>query len=335
MACATVAEAYADFVKQSTKPCHPHRIGATTCGSPSPAAPASLAAPSSRGCAQRDTTSSPLSAATSPTPPRYGTRWPAGSAPARSRAWTRSCTSPAHRFDGGRWSASRKAELIRSRVDSTRLLVDHLAALDASPATFVSASAVGYYGDRGDEAIDETSSAGDGFLAELCSGWEAEARRAEEAGMRTVLLRSGILLSQQGGALARMLMPFKLGLGGPIGGGRQWLPWIARNDAAGAVEFALTHEALTGPVNLVAPGVRHQSRLREGAGSCAEPAGVRTAARLRRAAPVRRDGRADVALGSAGRAERAHRGRLRVRSRRGPRAPSPKRWPTTWRPPPS
>ena len=158
-------------------------------------------------------------------------------------------------IDGGRWSASRKAELSGSRVDSTRLLVDHLAALDASPATFISASAVGYYGDRGDEAIDESSSAGDGFLAELCAGWEAEARRAEEAGMRTVVLRSGILLSQQGGALARMLMPFKLGLGGPIGGGRQWLPWIARSDAAAAIEFALTHAELAGPINLVAPGV--------------------------------------------------------------------------------
>jgi uncharacterized protein (TIGR01777 family) len=154
----------------------------------------------------------------------------------------------------GRWSADRKALLHRSRIDSTRLLVDHLAALDVSPATFVCASAVGYYGDRGDEELDESSSTGEGFLAELCNDWEVEARRAEEAGMRPVMLRSGILLSKQGGALAKMLTPFKLGMGGPIGGGHQWLPWVARSDAAAAAEFALTHEALRGPVNVVSPG---------------------------------------------------------------------------------
>lgn len=155
----------------------------------------------------------------------------------------------------GRWSASRKELLRRSRLDSTRLLVDHLAALDAKPATLVSASAVGYYGERGDEEVTEASDPGEGFLAELCRDWEAEARRAEEAGIRTVQLRSGILLSRQGGALAKMLTPFKLGLGGPIGSGRQWLPWVARSDAAAAAEFALTHEELRGPVNVVAPGV--------------------------------------------------------------------------------
>lgn len=154
----------------------------------------------------------------------------------------------------GRWSASRKELLRRSRLDSTRLLVDHLAALDTKPATLVSASAVGYYGNRGDEEITEASDPGEGFLAELCREWEAEAQRAEEAGIRTVQLRSGILLSQQGGALAKMLTPFKFGLGGPIGSGRQWLPWVARSDAAAAAEFALTHEELRGPVNVVAPG---------------------------------------------------------------------------------
>jgi uncharacterized protein (TIGR01777 family) len=155
----------------------------------------------------------------------------------------------------GRWSASRKELLRRSRIDSTELLVNHLSELDAKPATLVSASAVGYYGAHGDEEVTERSDAGEGFLAELCRDWEAEARRAEDAGIRSVQLRSGILLSQQGGALAKMLTPFKFGLGGPIGSGRQWLPWVARSDAAAAVEFALTHDQLTGPVNVVAPGV--------------------------------------------------------------------------------
>ena len=155
----------------------------------------------------------------------------------------------------GRWSVARKAVLTRSRIDSTRLLVDHLAGLDQSPSSFVSASAVGYYGDRGDEEINEASTAGEGYLAELCRDWEAEALRAQDAGMRTVLLRSGILLSRQGGALAKMLMPFKLGLGGPIGSGKQWLPWVARSDAVAAVGFALEHEALAGPINVVSPGV--------------------------------------------------------------------------------
>jgi uncharacterized protein (TIGR01777 family) len=155
----------------------------------------------------------------------------------------------------GRWSASRKELLRRSRIDSTNLLIDHLSELDAKPATLITASAVGYYGNRGEEEVTERSDPGEGFLAELCRDWEAEARRAEDLGIRSVQLRSGILLSQQGGALAKMLTPFKFGLGGPIGSGRQWLPWVARSDAAAAVEFALTHEELTGPINVVAPGV--------------------------------------------------------------------------------
>jgi uncharacterized protein len=153
----------------------------------------------------------------------------------------------------GRWTPERKKILRTSRVDSTRVLVDSLARLKKKPRAFLSASAVGYYGDRGDEVLTETSRAGEDFLARLASDWEAEAIRAEASGMRTVILRFSVVLSRKGGALARMLTPFRMGVGGRLGSGKQWMSWIALEDVAQTARFAIEDEKLNGAVNMVAP----------------------------------------------------------------------------------
>ena len=153
----------------------------------------------------------------------------------------------------GRWTASRKAELRRSRIEATRLLIDHLRTLKPPPRAFVSASAVGYYGDRGDEVLVEESAAGDGFLAELVSDWEHEASRAAEVGCTTALVRLGVVIAGEGGALSRMLLPFRLGVGGRLGNGRQWMSWITLEDAVGGLAHVID-EGLGGPLNVVAPG---------------------------------------------------------------------------------
>ena len=154
----------------------------------------------------------------------------------------------------GRWSEGRKRELVDSRVEATRLLANHLERLpvEARPSIFVSASAVGFYGNGGDEELSEAAPRGEGFLAELCADWEAQARRVAFLGVRSVQLRTGIVLSKEGGVLPRMLLPFKLGLGGRLGSGRQWMSWIGLEDASRAIEFAL-NEPIEGPLNLVAP----------------------------------------------------------------------------------
>lgn len=154
---------------------------------------------------------------------------------------------------GGRWTLARKAILRSSRVDATRALVDALACLRPKPRVLICASAVGYYGDRGGEILTESSGAGTGFLAALACDWEAEAMRAQSSGIRTVLVRFGVILSAEGGALPRMLTPFKLGVGGRLGSGKQWMPWIALEDAIGAIRFAIANAQLSGAVNLVAP----------------------------------------------------------------------------------
>lgn len=154
---------------------------------------------------------------------------------------------------GGRWTASRKEILRRSRVDSTRHLVSALAQLKNKPRVLVSASAVGYYGDRGDEVLTETSSPGADFLAQLCRDWELEAAAAERESIRTVILRFGIVLAPHGGALAKMLLPFRLGVGGRLGNGRQWMSWISLTDAVLLIRHAIANENLRGPVNAVAP----------------------------------------------------------------------------------
>jgi uncharacterized protein len=154
---------------------------------------------------------------------------------------------------GGRWTPARKAILRSSRVDATRALVGALGLLRQKPRVLVSASAVGYYGDRGGEILTESSGAGAGFLAELARDWEAEAVRAESNGIRTVLARFGVILSAEGGALPRMLTPFKLGVGGRLGSGEQWMPWIALEDVISAIRFAIANSQLSGAVNVVAP----------------------------------------------------------------------------------
>lgn len=153
----------------------------------------------------------------------------------------------------GRWSEERKRRIRDSRVEGTRLLSEALAELQTPPGLLVSASAVGFYGDRGDEVLDEDSPPGTGFLADVCREWEAAADAARERGVRVVHTRFGVVLSREGGALAKMLMPFKLGLGGRVGSGKQYWSWVALDDLIGAVQHTIAHEELSGPVNVTAP----------------------------------------------------------------------------------
>jgi uncharacterized protein (TIGR01777 family) len=152
-----------------------------------------------------------------------------------------------------RWNEEQKARIRDSRVRGTTLLAETLAKLQKAPKVLLSGSAVGFYGDRGDEVLTENSRAGDGFLAELCVAWEAATAPAREAGIRVSHLRTGIVLAGNGGALPKMLMPFKLGLGGKLGSGSQWMSWIALDDEVGAIVHLLGDDAPAGPVNLTAP----------------------------------------------------------------------------------
>jgi uncharacterized protein (TIGR01777 family) len=152
-----------------------------------------------------------------------------------------------------RWSAAQKRRIERSRVLGTQTLVTALVAAERPPATLVSASAIGWYGDRGEEEVDETSGPGTGFLARVCHEWEAAALAAAKADVRVVLLRSGVVLSRRGGALQKLLVPFRLGLGGRLGSGRQWFSWISLEDEVAAIEHLLLHAQLAGPFDLVAP----------------------------------------------------------------------------------
>lgn len=152
----------------------------------------------------------------------------------------------------GRWSESVKADLRSSRLDATRTLVRTMAECERPPRVLVNASATGFYGDRGDELLDERSTRGAGFLADLAADWEATAAGAADHDVRVTMLRFGMIVGR-GGALARMLTPFRLGLGGPLGSGRQFWPWIGMDDVLGVVRFAIEREALSGPVNVVSP----------------------------------------------------------------------------------
>jgi uncharacterized protein len=153
----------------------------------------------------------------------------------------------------GRWTARKKARIRDSRTKTTRLLCESLAQLSPPPRVLVCASAVGYYGDRGAEVLREDSAPGNSFMAEVCREWEAATLAASDCGIRVVNLRFGIVLTPAGGALATMLLPFRLGLGGRFGSGRQFMSWIALDDLLEVVRHALTSEALRGPVNAVAP----------------------------------------------------------------------------------
>jgi uncharacterized protein (TIGR01777 family) len=153
----------------------------------------------------------------------------------------------------GRWTPAKKRRIRDSRVQGTRLLCDALAQLVEPPTVLVSASAIGYYGDRGDRIMTEEDRPGTDFLAEVCREWEAATAPAEERGLRVVRLRTGVVLTPAGGALHKMLTPFKLGVGGIMGNGQQYMSWIARDDVVGIIQHALTADALRGPVNAVSP----------------------------------------------------------------------------------
>ncbi len=153
----------------------------------------------------------------------------------------------------GRWTDDKKRRIRESRVKGTKLLGDALANLTAPPRAFVCASAIGYYGNRGDELLNEDSARGTDFLSEVCSEWEQATALAAEKGIRVVNARFGIILDQEGGALKKMLPPFRMGIGGRLGSGKQWMSWITLDDVINALHFALTNESLRGPVNYVAP----------------------------------------------------------------------------------
>ncbi|MEP6705418.1 MAG: TIGR01777 family oxidoreductase [Acidobacteriota bacterium] len=154
---------------------------------------------------------------------------------------------------GLRWTDEKKKAIRDSRVQGTNNLINALALLEKKPKVFITGSAIGFYGDRGDEVVSETSRAGDTFLADVSREWEMESRRAEDLGIRTVLLRTGIVLSKDGGALATMMTPFKFGVGGVIGSGKQWMSWVSLDDVVGIVNFAIENENLRGAVNVVSP----------------------------------------------------------------------------------
>ena len=153
----------------------------------------------------------------------------------------------------GRWTASKKTKIRDSRVTGTRNLVHALLEAKDRPRVLISASAIGYYGDRGDELLNELSTSGSGFLADVCREWEAAAQPAVNAGIRTALVRTGVVLSRDGGALKKMLLPFQMGIGGNIGSGRQWMSWIHLQDWIGAIHHILKNDLVQGPVNLVGP----------------------------------------------------------------------------------
>src|SRR3954465_12808568 len=153
----------------------------------------------------------------------------------------------------GRWTPAKKKAIYESRVGGAQTLSDAIAGCQRAPGVFLSASAIGYYGSRGDEPLDEESSLGEGYLAEVAREWESATGAARRAGTRVVNLRFGVVLSPQGGALQKMLTPFRLGLGGRIGNGKQWFSWITIDDTVDAILLALDQERVRGPVNIVAP----------------------------------------------------------------------------------
>ena len=173
----------------------------------------------------------------------------------------------------GRWTAARKAAILSSRVEGTRAIVDAIAGARTPPKVLVNASAVGIYGATKDRELDESAPAGTGFLAEVCQAWEAEARRAEPLGVRVATMRLGVVLAGDGGALARMIIPFRLGLGGSLGSGRQWMSWIHRDDVVALILAALENAAYAGPVNVTAPApVRNREFTKALAHAVARPA---------------------------------------------------------------
>ncbi len=152
-----------------------------------------------------------------------------------------------------KWTAQAKNKILQSRVKATQALVHAIEKAHHKPKVLVSASAIGYYGNRDGEAVDETSTKGSGFLSDVCAAWEAQARKAEDFGVRTVILRTGIVLEREGGALAKFIPPFKMFLGGPLGSGKQWMSWIHRDDLIKLIAYALENKNVSGIVNATAP----------------------------------------------------------------------------------
>ncbi|MDR3723641.1 MAG: TIGR01777 family oxidoreductase [Terracidiphilus sp.] len=182
---------------------------------------------------------------------------PAAAVPVEHPSQIEGCRAAIHlsgaNVGAQRWTSAYKREMTESRVRTTRALAETLANLKNPPQTILVASAVGIYGDRGDEILDETSSQGSGFLAGLCRQWEQAAEPARAAGIRVVHLRLGVILGPHGGALQKVLPLFRLGLGGPLGNGRQWMSWISLADAVRAIFFAVESPQINGPLNLVSP----------------------------------------------------------------------------------
>jgi uncharacterized protein len=173
----------------------------------------------------------------------------------------------------GRWTEAKRQAIRESRIAGTRNLASALAQTGSKPAVLICASAIGFYGDRGDEVLREESAGGHGFLPAVCREWEEASRMAATAGIRTVSIRIGMVLSSKGGALLKMLTPFKLGLGGRLGSGHQWMSWIHVDDVAGAIHHIMRTESLSGPVNLVSPGaVRNREFTRVFAAVLRRPA---------------------------------------------------------------
>ena len=189
--------------------------------------------------------------------PQRGVRWDpvAEPAPAEALAGRDAVVHLAGEDVAQRWSDGAKSRIRESRVTGTQNLVAGIAAVpaDARPAVLVSGSASGYYGPHGDEEVTEAAPAGEDFLATVCAGWEREALAAEPLGLRVVRVRTGIVLDREGGALATMLTPFRLGVGGPVAGGRQWMPWIALEDEVGLLLCAIDDRAYSGAINASAP----------------------------------------------------------------------------------
>ncbi len=163
-----------------------------------------------------------------------------------------------------RWTKTEKEKIRTSRIETTRVVVGCIARANFKPKVLLNASAIGFYGARGEEALDESAKSGDGFLASVCTDWEKEAARAEGFGVRTVFIRTGVVLSKNGGALAKMLPPFKFFMGGPLGSGRQIMSWVHIDDEVGGILKALEDDRIRGPLNLTAP---HSVTMKEFAGT--------------------------------------------------------------------
>ena len=152
-----------------------------------------------------------------------------------------------------RWNQKKKDRILNSRGHGTRLLAEAITKLKHKPELLISGSAIGYYGDTGDNIVDEDSTRGEGFLSDIASQWEAATQVAQDAGIRTIHIRTGIVLSPNGGVLQKMLLPFKMGFGGVVGNGKQYMSWISIDDIVGIIDYMLNNEKLSGPYNLVAP----------------------------------------------------------------------------------